>query len=168
MQKADEVAEDGAAPLTLSVETPDSFGTDNATPYTLVVKSQREETSQINVRISLPAGVNVNEGIIEIEDANGNRTLAAGYTAGAPGETVLTFQDYIAPRAEQRYRLHFRFLSGLAEELKLTAVVSDEAGIELNSATYFQLNEGTIKQRGTFQATKGLAAKPAKPVNNER
>lgn len=166
--EASEIVEDGAAPLTLTVETPDSFGTDNATPYTLVVKSQRQEPSQINVRIALPAGVNVSDGLIEIEDANGNRTLAAGYATGEPGETVLTFQDQIAPGAEQRYRLHFRFLSGLAEELKLTAVVSDEAGSELNSATYFQLNEGVIKQRGTFQATKGLAAKPTKPVNNEQ
>jgi hypothetical protein len=163
-----EAVEDGAAPLTLTVETPDSFGTDNATPYTLVVKSQREEASRINVRIALPTGVNVNEGLIEIEDANGDRTLAVGYATGEPGETVLTFQDYIAPGTEQRYRLHFRVLSGLAADLKLATVVSDEAGIELNSATYFQLKEGAIKQRGTFQATKGLVAKQAKPVNNEQ
>jgi hypothetical protein len=165
--EANEIVEDGTAPLTLAVETPASFGTDNATPYTLVVKSQREEPSRINVRIALPAGVNVNDGLIEIEDANGNRTLATGYATGEPGETVLTFQDYIAPGAEQRYRLHFRFLSGLAEELKLTAVVSDESGIELNSRTYFHLKEGAVKQRGTFQTTKGLAKREVKPEINQ-
>jgi hypothetical protein len=163
-----EAVEDGAAPLTLAIETPDSFDTDNATPYTLVLKSQRPEPGQINVRIALPVGVNVNEGIIEIEDANGNRTLAAGYTTGEAGETVLIFQDQIAPGAEPRYRLHFRFLSGLATDLQLVATVSDEAGLTFNSTTYFQLNEGVIKQRGTFQTTKGLAAKPTKLVNNEQ
>ncbi len=74
-----EAIEDGDAPLTLSVETPDSFGTNEAAPYTLVVKSQRQDPSQINVRIALLPGVNVNDGLIEIEDANGNRTLARSF-----------------------------------------------------------------------------------------
>jgi hypothetical protein len=150
--------EDGEAPLTVEVETAESFGTDNGAAYALVVKSQRQEAGQINVSLALPAGVTANDGLIEITDANGTRTLAANFSTGANGEAVLNFADHIEASAEQRYHLNLRFLSGATEELKLTATVSDAAGATLESTTLFQRDTGVIKPRGTFQATRGLKA----------
>ena len=149
------------APLTVAVETADSFHADAGTPYTLLVKTNRQEGSQINVQIALPAGVNAGGASIEVQDANGPRTIPALFSTNEQGQTVLSFQDWLAAGAEQQYRLQLRFPLLPQAELQIVATASDEAGLSLKSMTFFQLAEGAVKQQGTIQAVKGGATKKA-------
>jgi hypothetical protein len=155
-ERAPEEVEDGDAPLTVAVETADSFPIYAETPYTLLVQTHRQAASEINVQITLPTGITASQSYLEVEDANGARTLPALFTTNEQGGLVLSFQDRLDAGAAACYRLPLRFSSLPQTELQLLTMVSAEAGVTLKSLTFFQLAEEMVRQRGTIQATKGM------------
>jgi len=152
--------DDGIAPLAVDVELADQLKADAETAYTVLLKSNRAEPSEVNVRIALPALITPGGALIEVKDAAGERQLAPQFSAGENGETLLDFSDRLEPGAENRYSLNLRFpYAPKAEaQINVTAVEAD-GKTSINSATSLHLENGAVKVRGTFQASK--VAKPA-------
>ncbi len=115
------VAADEAAPLTVNVALADEIKANDETTYTLQVKSNREAATNAEIEIALPQLMNVSDATVEVEDAQGKRHISLQPTTGAQGESVLRFNDRLAPGDEQRYSLRVRFLTGTQADLQLTA-----------------------------------------------
>jgi hypothetical protein len=161
---------DGEAPLALGVETADEITTDAETAYALLVKSNRSEAAEVNVQVELPALVTLDNTVIEVVDGNGQRLLTPQVMAGENGQALLSFNDRLEAGAENRYRLSLRFQYAPQAELQIKATVTEEGGeAAIKSTTFFQVEEGAVKARGTFQGTKAIKVAPvtSKEVDNK-
>jgi hypothetical protein len=161
---------DREAPLALGVELADEIKADAETNYALLVKSNRSEATNVNVQVELPALVTLADTVVEVMDANGNRLLTPQITSGEGGQALLSFNDRLEAGAENRYRLNVRFLYAPQADLQISATVVEESGeAAIESTTFFQVEDGAVKARGTFQATKATKAAPAanKEVDNK-
>ncbi len=156
----------GDAPLAINAEIANEIHVDAATHYTLMVKLNRDEPTNVAVQIELPALVTLADTLIVAIDANGKRPLASQITAGNYGGVRLNFTDRLSAGAENQYRLSIRFSSAPKSVLQINAAVSEEGGqASINSATFFQPENGAVKERGAFQASKALNVAPV--VNRE-
>jgi hypothetical protein len=160
--ESNETIEDGSGPLFVKIELADQLKTEAETPFTLRVRSNRTEAQNVNVRVALPTLINSAGTLIEVEDGKGSRLLAARFSAGENGETLLDFNDRLEPGADNRYSLNVRFLYAPKADLQINATVAEEGGeAAIRSTTFFRMENGNVNARGTFKASRAVKAVPA-------
>jgi hypothetical protein len=156
-----EMIADSVALLAVNVETENEIKADTETAYVLRVKSNCTEAMSVNLQVELPTLVTLADALIEVVDANGQRLLGPQFSAGEGGELRLSFSDRLEAGAQHRYRLSLRFRYAPQADLQIKARVAKEGGAaEIKSTTFFHLEDGAVKARGTFQATKAMKAAP--------
>jgi PLAT/LH2 domain len=159
--RRNETIEDGDTPLAVSVETADEIKAGEETAYALLVTSNRGEAASVNVQVELPAMISLADSMMEVVDANGARSMAPQVSYGEGGEIRLSFNDRLDAGAENRYRLSLRFPYAPKADLQINAAAVEEGGgAPIKSTTFFQLENGAVKARGTFKTSNAVKAAP--------
>jgi hypothetical protein len=150
---------DGAGPLELDINSAKQIKADEATACTLLVKSNSGESSNLSVQVELPALIALADTVVEAVDAGGKRLLTPQITAGENGRALLSFSDRLVAGAENRYSLSLRFKYAPEADLRINVTAADEGGTAATrSATFFRMEDGVARARGTFQAAKTTKA----------
>lgn len=150
---------DGAGPLELNINSAEEVKTDEATAYTLLVKSNSGEALKVNVQVELPTLIALADAVVEAGDAGGKRMLMPQITTGENGRVLLSFDDRLEAGAVNRYSLSLQFRYAPEADLRIDAMAADEGGgSAIRSATHFRMEDGVAKARGTFQAAKATKA----------
>lgn len=151
--------EDSPKAFAMNVEVGEARANEEL-PYAVSVKSNRAEAGQFEAAIELPTGAQLASAMLEVTDAEGNRSMIGAQAVVEADKVVLHFRDFLSAGAMKTYTVKVQVATAGEIATRVAPLTETETADEsaaIKAVTFLQTNGDVTRAKATLKQSNGPA-----------